>query len=250
MVAITYYILFALLGSLILALFLLYLKQSNWPISKRTKQHQEDSGKNLRVAMDSFERERQRIAEDIHNGMGALTQALRHTLYPLMKTADENDKREIISIVDQLTEKARTLSSELMLSSLERFGLMSALEEFCERSNKKVTLTTSGNALPIDLTQQILLYRIVQEGVNNAMQHAHAKNICVHLNWIDGQLAITISDDGIGLPFTPDTKFRSTAGLGLANIMNRAKLLKANFTVSKNIPNGTLLTIKMPIYVN
>lgn len=220
---------------------------------RRKEQETEANEKMLRMALDSQENERKRISKDIHDGVGVMLQALRNTVHTITKGASEVDRKEMQTMMDGLTETVRSISWDLMPTTLERFGLVSAVEEFCQRMGVKTTVpisfTQKGTPLPLDMNQQLLLYRIVQEALNNAVQHAQASQINVNLEWKEGCLQLEVMDDGIGFDYSPGLKFRNTFRLGLSNLETRARLLHAELQFGKNKPSGCVLTLKLPVYV-
>lgn len=240
----------------VLTTFCFSLYYTNKGLHQKLKKHEAITGMNekmLRMALDSQEDERKRIAKDLHDGVGVMLQAVRNTVHTLTKNVNETDKKEMHTLVDELTETVRSISWDLMPTTLERFGLVSAVEEFCKRMESKTPVSIrfiqNGTALPLDMNQQLLLYRIVQEAVNNAVQHAKASLITITFTWNDGCLWLTVVDDGIGFEYTPELKFRSTTRLGLSTMESRAHLLHAEIVFEKNKSSGSILTLKLPVYV-
>ncbi len=245
-------------GALILAgvivFFVLYYKKRMLEEELKRKELEKDSAdKMLRMVFESLELERKRISKELHDGLGVLLQALRATLHTVVKDVDENDKKEVQEIVDELTDTVRSISWDLMPTTLERFGLVNAVEEFCKRLCTKVEVSISfvqeGQPLPLDMNQQLLLYRIIQEAVNNALKHAHASSINVMMKWQEGNLFLSITDNGIGFDYSSQLKFTKTSGLGLTNLESRSHLLNAELTFARNNPSGTIVNLKLPVYV-
>ncbi|HTH55831.1 MAG TPA: sensor histidine kinase [Cyclobacteriaceae bacterium] len=211
------------------------LKQNQMEID-----HQE---KSLRLVLEGQENERRRIAKDLHDGVQAMMQALRVSVLTVIRDADEKDKKEIQEMVSELTETVRSVSWDLMPSTLEMFGLASALEEFCARLNGKITVPVhfshQGSPFALANDQQLLVYRITQEAVNNAIKHAKASLIEVRMNW-DGGLHVAIADDGVGFDVAASD---GSLGLGLSNLESRARLLNADLKFLKNQPKGSVVEL-------
>jgi signal transduction histidine kinase len=221
-------------------------------LHEKVKQHQmelDHQEQSLRLALESQESERKRIAKDLHDGVQAMMQALRMTVLTVIKDSNDHDKKEIQDMVNELTETVRAVSWDLMPSTLEKFGLTNALEEFCNRLNGKIAVPVlfqkQGTPSSIDINHQLLLYRIAQEAVNNAIKHAKASKIEVKMNWVGG-LHLTIADDGVG--FDHCTKSSAASGLGLSNLESRARLLNADLKFLKNNPTGSIVELVLPVH--
>lgn len=215
---------------------------------------QDDFEKMLRLTFENNENERRRIAREILDDVGARLQAIRNTIHTLAPDTVNQDKVELYQMLDLLTERVRSISWDLMPATLERFGLVSAVEELCKRASTAtsvpITFRQEGSPLPLDIHQQILLYRTIQEGVGNAVKHAKAHAIEVGLHWSNGALQLTVQDDGIGFEYIPGQRFRFKPGLGLNIMESRAKLLHAQLSVKKNMPSGSILKLNLPVYVH
>lgn len=203
----------------------------------------------IRVTIESQENERKRFAKDLHDEVGLILQALNLTI---ARIANESDKKQVQDLVNEFTETVRRISWDLMPSSLERFGLTEALDELCtrftERGTTPIKFEKTGRAAALDKNQEILLYRIVQEAINNALKHARASEIKVLLDCTN-DLTIRVRDNGIGFAF-PDGEHRSPNqyGLGLYNMESRARLLGGTLHFEKNMPSGTHVVIHLPLH--
>lgn len=221
-----------------IVLFILYYQRR---MLREKLDHQE---KSLRLVLESQESERRRIAKDLHDGVQAMMQALRVSVLTVIRDADEKDKKEIQEMVNELTETVRAVSWDLMPSTLEKFGLTSALEEFCKKLNGKIEVpvyfSSQGDPFRLDTNEQLLVYRIAQEAVNNAIKHANASQIEVRMNW-NGGLQVAVVDDGIG--FDPSARINGSLGLGLSNLESRARLLNAELKFLKNNPSGSVVEL-------
>ncbi len=235
----------------VLLLFYWQLKRN---VGKQLAQKELDfdhQQKMLQLALEAQENERKRVSKALHDEVGVLLQALHTTTFSLIRNASEEDKKEIQQLVDALTETVRRISWDLMPSSLERFGLAEAIDELCTRLSSRepatISFTTNGTAAPLDKNQEILLYRIVQEALNNALTHSKATHIQVLFNWRDTEFCIEVRDNGIGfeMPVKSNYDFNSY-GLGLFTIKNRAGLLQGYVSFEKNLPTGTVLKFILP----
>jgi signal transduction histidine kinase len=105
----------------------------------------------------------------------------------------------------------------------------------------------NGSLFRFDKQKELILFRIVQEILNNIIKHAKAEKIAVHIIYDLDKLQLTISDDGQGVNLTPlNENDRSGFGLGIRNMHNRAKLIGADFNMSSSIGKGTEVKIILP----
>jgi signal transduction histidine kinase len=137
-----------------------------------------------------------------------------------------------------------------MPSTLEKFGLMPALKEICERFQSAslipVFFQEHGEMKSLDQKKELKVYRVVQELINNAVKHSQASQINVNV-FCDEQLRISVEDDGLG--FDPELKnnvVQSGKGLGLYNMTNRTRLLNAKLEFDKHIKKGSKITLTVP----
>jgi signal transduction histidine kinase len=135
----------------------------------------------------------------------------------------------------------------MMPEALVRFGLDTALNDFCNDINQSGALKITYQSLgledsPIDQTVSITLYRIVQELINNTMKHSGATSAIVQLTKSNGQLSVTVEDDGKGF----DTTILNTnKGIGWVNIQNRVEFLKGKLDITSKEGEGTSVHIEL-----
>lgn len=203
--------------------------------------------KMMEAALESQESERKRVAADLHDGIGAMLSAVRMNLGTLARTESVNAEtiQPVKTMLDETIESVRKISRDLLPSTLEKFGLNVALKEMCERfqslTEAGITYTEHGEAVPMEKSREIFVFRIVQELINNALKHAHASAISVQVTW-DSQLTIVVTDNGKG--FSPDVQPK---GLGLFNMQNRARVLHGTFIIESNTSSGTKATLTVPL---
>ena len=137
-----------------------------------------------------------------------------------------------------------------MPSTLEKFGLVPALREICDRFQATaltpINFLEQGEIRTIEAKRALKIFRIVQELVNNAIKHAQASTINVNVSG-EEQLKITVQDDGIG--FDPKVKSASSqngSGLGLYNMENRTRLLNARLEFDTQLKKGSKITLIVP----
>ncbi len=206
--------------------------------------------------VDASEMERKQIGQDLHDtisqqlaGLTMLTQAL-HRKVAQAKQAETTDLIPDIERLADLTSTALTqvknISHGLYPVELERNGLGIALQRFVEQQDALFGITcayesnTTASRLPPPTS--VHLYRIAQEALSNAIKHAAASRIQVRLEKVPEGIALTVTDNGKGLP----TKFPVSAGLGLAIMRYRASMIQAKFIIQSRSKRGTKVSCVVP----
>lgn len=243
---------FGTTGMLILAgsivFFVLYYKkrmlESRIKVQELEVAHQQ---KMLQATLESQENERKRLAADLHDSIGAMLSTIRLSLSTSVTKSGENSEQigQIKNMLDDTIDSVRRLSRDLLPSTLEKFGLSYAIREMCEQystvSGLPIQFHEKEKTVSIEKSSEVMIFRIIQELINNAMKHASATQIQVVLNW-SNTLRISVTDDGIG--FVPET---TKSGLGLFNMQNRAKLVGGVLNFEKDISKGTNATLTIPL---
>ena len=163
---------------------------------------------------------------------------------------DETQKlsfEKVISLIDEGCKEVRSVSHQMMPNALLKSGLASAIKEFIDKIDNrvlKVNLYTEGLNERIDNNVEIVLYRIIQECVNNVIKHSGANQLDISLiKDVDG-LSVSIEDNGKGFNTNDKTKF---GGIGLKNIASRIEFLKGTVEFDSAEGRGTMVGINVPI---
>src|SRR6187551_3931449 len=194
-----------LLVTAIILFMVFYQKKMIQEQMKRQKLELEYQQKMMVAALDSQENERRRVAGDLHDSIGAMLSAIRLGLITLGKQIPDptgiNDAKEML---DETIGSVRRISRDLMPSTLEKFGLAHALKELCDRfqstSRLPIQYHEEGDAGAMFAKRELMIFRIVQELLNNAIKHSKATTISVTLRGTD-KFEIVVEDDGIGFNF-------------------------------------------------
>ena len=251
----TYLIIAALVISLVLIVVLFMLLRSK----ARRKQEVLEKERELYVreaqiqaSIQSQESERKRFARDLHDGMGQLISALRIALHGVNNESSLNERIEIVSkgenILNEMYREIRSIAFNLMPQTLVQQGLVPALREMSSRinGNGKIVVRVTSFDMPERLMeiQEISLYRIVQEWVNNVMKYADASVIEVQLIRHDEEITVTMEDNGRG--FDPQI-LQHGSGNGWKNISSRLNLIKASIHIdSRTNVQGTTAVVRVP----
>lgn len=199
------------------------------------------------------ERERKRIAADLHDGVGQLFSTVRLNLSSLMdrvafaKPEDKALAEKTVAMVDESCREVRTIAHQMMPNILLKTGLASAVKDFISKIDAeklKVTLETSGLNERLDNNTEIVLYRVIQECVNNVIKHAAANRLDIQLDRNEEEISVTVEDNGKGFDTSDREKFE---GIGLKNILTRLAYLKGSADFSSSPGRGTLVAIYIPL---
>ena len=154
-----------------------------------------------------------------------------------------------MDMLDSSIKEMRRVAHNMMPESLVKFGLDTALNDFCNDIHKSGALQVSYQSIGLDgatleQTTAITIYRIVQELIGNTLKHAAAKTAIVQVTKSDNQVAVTVEDDGKGF----DTVIlKQSKGIGWTNIQHRVDFLKGKLDVSSESGKGTSVHIEFNI---
>ncbi|MCX8044654.1 MAG: PAS domain S-box protein [Desulfobacterota bacterium] len=203
------------------------------------------------------DRERRRLARELHDDLGQSLALLKVRIDALARkiglthTVLYHECKATGEQVERIIESIRRLSRDLSTGFLEDLGLTASLrillQEFGRVGDIRTThvLTTIDHMLPLDA--QINLYRFCQEVLNNIHKHAHARNVSMRLTCRAGMATLRIRDDGIGFhveQIGQDTKRR---GMGLTTIKERAAMLNGCCTIQSKPGSGTCVSLQFPV---
>lgn len=200
------------------------------------------------------ENERTRLAKDLHDGLGGMLSGIKYSMNTMkgnliMTPENQQAFERSMDMLDSSIKEMRRVAHNMMPEALVKFGLDTALKDFCSDINQSGALNVNYQSIgmeaaEVDQTTAITVYRIVQELINNTMKHAAAKNAIVQLSRENNKLSITVEDDGKGF----DTALlQSAKGIGWTNIRNRVEFLKGKLDVSAGEGKGTSVLIEINV---
>ncbi|WP_341839608.1 sensor histidine kinase [Chitinophaga caseinilytica] len=197
--------------------------------------------------LEGEERERRRVARDLHDGLGGMLAGMKIRLSGMAAGEESGPLDQVIGQLDHSVNELRRIARNMMPENLFKFGLETALRDLCESLSTPVTRISYqafGIAADIPVQTQVTIYRIVQEALANAIRHAHAKEVILQCSQNGDTFFITIEDDGKG--FDVPAKEEST-GTGLTNIRNRVHYLKGKLDIHSVIGEGTAINIEIHV---
>lgn len=190
------------------------------------------------------------LAQEIHDNVGQILSLAKIQLssfkegeaidFPLLYDARENVGRSL--------QDLRSLSKGLQSGQLRNFNIREAVEKEVQRITRlgalTVSVTSEGDEQAIGDDKQLILFRIIQECLNNCLKHARATNINIGFNWFSNQLRVRVRDDGQG--FDVEKALRLSSGLGIQNILNRAQVTGGSGAIQSRPGEGTTVTVQIP----
>lgn len=230
-------------GVLLLIILLLgYIYRSSKKQAKLQLERveQEQELKLTQALLEGEERERLRVARDLHDGLGGALAGIKLKLSH-DPAVDEKVVGQLESSISELRRIARNLMPERLMQS----GLETALKDLCASmagKNLEIECQANGIGQELPLTTQVNIYRIIQELLANAVKHSGATRIIVQCIREDKQFLITVEDNGKGFSVTDP---RHANGIGLSNIHNRVKNLRGNMDIVSELNEGTSVNIEL-----
>ena len=213
--------------------------------------HQQEI-KAINAMLEGQEKERDRVAKDLHDRLGSMLSAIKHQVGALehevqLVRADQGTQyTKVNRMLDEAVGEVRRISHDMIAVTLSRFGLSKALEDLCDtvRLNGRlaVELRVFGLEQRMDRALEIVVYRMVQELVSNVLKHAQATELSVNVTREPGRLSVMVIDDGKG--FDPQGQ---VSGIGLGNVRARASAIGAVVRVDSTPGKGTTVSVECPI---
>ncbi len=211
------------------------------------KQQQEIA--KLEALIDGEEKERRRIAQELHDGLNGDLSAIKYRLSTLeesgLSAIDTENLSKVINMIDESCAQVRSISHNLMPSSILEYGLIETIREYCIKINTsdtfKIDFQFFGNYIALSKKTETVIYRIIQELVTNILKHSKATEALIQFNYREDELFITVEDNGIGF----DKKVISP-GIGHKNIKTRIDFLNAQLDVDSS-STGTSCTISIDL---
>ncbi|MCK6649578.1 MAG: sensor histidine kinase [Bacteroidia bacterium] len=239
------FLLFSILAMLCLfiALFYLYNKK------KRAEREAIAQKQKTEAVINAEEKERSRIAKDLHDGVAQDLAILKHKICSVEKKfVDPSVKTEFESILKELDKTAkeiREISYQMMPVTLQQYGLSVALEDLLNRAltPKNISFDFNNTGVIEKLPEKIetSVYRICQELLNNTVKHSFASHVSLLISVEGGFIRINYEDNGKGFDLN-----RVSKGIGLNSLTSRIEMIRGSLEIDSRINLGTTAYIKIP----
>jgi two-component system sensor histidine kinase UhpB len=201
-----------------------------------------------RRALAAQEAERARIARELHDEVGQTLTAIALRAERAASDPDSSSQSaalaEIADTVQRSLEDVHRLGRELRPEALDDLGLTNALIAMCSRvdghGGLHVHRELAWHLPPLSAEVELVVYRVAQEALTNALRHAHASSVAVTLGAVDGSVVLSVRDDGHGLP-------QEVRDGGLSGMRERAMLIGAELEVRGAPGRGTEVVLRVPV---
>lgn len=205
----------------------------------------------MQTLLTGVEQERQRIAQELHDGSGVALSALKMQLQVLKEnigTADATDNiSRLMKEVDRVYEDIRNISHNLMPKTLSKLGLYPAIDELLNQFRIAAPQTRFNYFRKISSnhfseTAKINIFRMIQELLTNVVKHANAAEVSLQLIKHNDALMISVEDDGSGFD-----QRENKNGIGLTSLESRVQMLNGTLSIDSSIQSGTFISIFLPL---
>lgn len=188
------------------------------------------------------------VSEEIHDNTGQLLSLVKIQLAIIQEKATydaemvDNAKSTVTQVIRDLRELARGMNS----SRIQNFEIVETISAEVERINNsqilKARLEVEGIPKPISASKKLILFRVIQESVQNVIKHSKASELVIHFDYREEQINILISDNGVGFE---TTEAKGKGGLGLSNIVNRISILNGSVSFLSKPGEGSSVKISI-----
>ncbi len=223
------------------------------------EQQLKDSNKQVKALsekiLQALEDERKRLALELHDELGQALTAVKldlqvlGSLYPVLYER-ENRLQQSIKLIDHTIDMVRRESCSLRPPVLDDMGLVAAVKEmvagFQARTGVKVFVSCNGLKQRFTKTVETTIYRCAQESLTNVYRHARANKVTIDISYINDQLSLKVSDDGVG--FSPGKTKIADKHFGLLGMQERVSLIDGDFKVISEPGSGTTINVSAPCY--
>lgn len=244
---------YASLGGLVLTLLTLFLFFNRYQHKQRALLAEErtiNQKLGFKSLIEGEEKERKRIAQELHDGLGQLLSTARLNVSAMEDQVEKHVLKQwknAIKLIDDAVTEVRHISHNMMPNALISIGFEAAIKEQVHIINDtgKIKVHTEMPTEKIDLSESeaISLYRVIQEVLNNALKYSNADNIWLSIT-TNGFLKITIKDDGKGFD---ENIINSSRGIGWRNIESRMAILNGEVNIVSTLGIGSEISLKLAV---
>jgi signal transduction histidine kinase len=219
-------------------------------IIRQQKRNIELQKANILAEISVMEKERSRIAADLHDELGPVLSVIKFQVDYAIQS-EQVERRELNKAseqLDEIIEKIREIANNLMPSALHRKGLIIALEEYIskvEGTGKLKIELEYPDGLDLVEYKAIHVYRTIQEVIHNCIKHAKAESMYIRLERKNGYLTILCRDNGTGFDYAKLSK--ESNRIGLSSLKNRTEIMGGSLVVESKPGKGSAFLFEIPI---
>lgn len=236
---------FAILLIMVVVYIFFYRKKSELLFERQMKEAQFEQELTLAI-IEMKETTLSYIGQELHDDLGQKMSIAKLMTNLALENAVDSQREillEINEVIGESIRDIRSLSKSFITEQIENLGLVESIQKEVSRIDRlnlmKITFNYSGKKVDIESKDSLILFRIIQESINNVLKHSRAKNMTISLLDEPRFVEIILKDDGIGFE-----KNKHKTGSGLISMQKRANLIKTDLDVNTIIGNGTTITIK------
>lgn len=245
------FLIFPLAVVFLIVMLLKWMERERKIFAEREAQHQNY----MREVFKAQEKERKRISQELHDGTTQTLLALGNNIQSLLNEGERKFFSEIAQNLSftkdsilQLSEDIRRLSLDLRPSILDNVGLVEALRWLIDQSGVDITdsrIILNGKICRLNSEVEAMIFRFVQEAINNARKHSQATELVLTLDFDVDNIRIEVCDNGKGF-IIPKTinEFTTNGNLGIAGMHEKATFLGGKFDISSTLGQGTSVSIE------
>ena len=199
--------------------------------------------------IDAEEKERNRIAKELHDSLGATMSATKLYFESLMPNISDEEKSKLVyKMLDDACNEVRSISHQMMPQVLLREGLFVAIRQFCQPfmnlPKLKFELVILGPEIRLsNQSTELMIYRVMQELINNSIKHSKATEMIVQLIQAKNELILSVEDNGVGIKAGLNVE---SNGLGISNLISRVKYLNGQISFEKSSNSGLTALVRIP----
>lgn len=239
-----------LLITIIIVSAVLYYNRRKKHIQEKKLMQSEFQQEMLQAQLEMQEQTLRTVAEEIHDNIGQVLSLAKLHLNTAVASDETsaNKLSETKNLVGKAINDLRSLSRSLHGEKLTEIGLQDTiaaeLKSIQNTGQFNTNFTVTGTPYPMDNQKAIVLFRIVQEALHNALKYSKANAVWVEINYQPAVFSLAICDDGVG--FNQQLHKAADTGIGLKNMKNRTNLIGGNISVNSSPGNGTKIFINIP----
>jgi two-component system, NarL family, sensor kinase len=213
----------------------------------------EQKRKTMDAVMHAEENERKRIAADLHDSVAhkmvvaKLNLEILEGYLPALNQEQRHVYDNIFSLVDDSCSEVRNLSHSMMPQAFFKSGLTDAVRNFIDKIENKslrISFSTEGQLGDLEKNMEIMIYRIIQECMQNILKHADAGKVDISIILENGEIDVIIEDNGVG--FDMDS-IRNIEGMGMKNLKSRIDFLNGKLDINSQKGRGTVIAFYIPV---
>jgi two-component system NarL family sensor kinase len=246
-------VILVLLANFIIVMLFAYQKRYNNHIQEINTIKEQFEREILKMQLEIKEQTMHNISQEIHDNIGQMLSLANLQLTavelpddPFTTSRIERSMELVSKVITDLRDLSKTLSPEDLL----RRGLSAAISFDLDLMQRPKVLATefrlTGDEQRLDASKEIVVYRIVQQALNNVLKHAEASSVQVSLNYSLESLSVSIQDDGRGFDTAIITS-KDNQGAGVRNMIHRAELIQASIRVESLQNRGTRIILSLPL---